>query len=90
MSKAFKCDNCLEIYEGFPAYKGERIELCPKCLRAIKTFRNSKSFNEQDVNPHTKYSYNSGLCYRDGSPYWGLDVKWCLHEIKHGRIPWQI
>lgn len=87
MAEAFKCDNCLELFEGTPAYKGDRIELCSKCLRAIKAFRNSKPFNKQDVNPYEKYSYKSGLCYQDGSPCWGLDVDWCLHEIKHGRIP---
>ena len=28
MAKAFKCDNCLELYEETPAYKGDRIEIC--------------------------------------------------------------
>lgn len=89
MAKAYKCDNCLDFYEGTPAYKEGRIELCSKCVRVIRAFQGSKPFSESDENPYDKYSYNSGLCYEDGSPCWGLDIKYCLYELKHGRNPYE-
>ena len=88
MGRAYKCDNCLKLYGGTPAYKGDRIELCSDCLRKIKSFKNNKFFNNVDVNPHNKYSYNSGLCYQDGTPCWGLDINWCFYELEHGRNPY--
>lgn len=43
-------------------------------------------------NPYPKYSYNSGICYADGSPCWGIDNKWLMFEIKQGnglsRLKW--
>lgn len=87
IAKAYKCDNCLELFEGTPAYKNDRLEICSKCLRAIKAFQTKKTFNEPDINPYDKYSYNSGLRYEDGAPCWGLDIAWSIHEIKHGRLP---
>lgn len=36
-------------------------------------------------NPYPKYSYNSGICYNDGSPCWGIDNKWLMFEIKQGN-----
>lgn len=52
MAKAYKCDNCLDLYEGTPAYKEGRIELCSKCVRAIKAFQGSKPFSESDENQY--------------------------------------
>ena len=40
-----------------------------------------------DKNPYPKYSYSSGLIMEDGSPVWGLDIKWSMFEIEHGRLP---
>ena len=39
----------------------------------------------EEVNPYPKYSFNSGICYDDGRPCYGIYTRWSMWEITHGR-----
>ena len=48
----------------------------------------ARKINKSDVNPYAKYSYNTGLIMNN-KPVWGIDSKYLMWEIKHGRgIPY--
>lgn len=75
--------------KGIPKNPHKAVR-CPVCDKSIPIWGNKVSKdNKHDDNPYNEYSYNSGLCYEDGSPCWGLDIKYCLYELKHGRNPYE-
>jgi len=46
MSKAFKCDGCLELFEGDPAMKiDENTEICHNCVRTAEIFKKVDPFH---------------------------------------------
>ena len=53
---------------------------CLKCKSRAKKAHRIK----RKKNPYPKYSYNSGLCKEDGTPVWGVDIKWLFWELEHG------
>ena len=78
--------------KGIPSL--QPVITCPVCQNYI--WINSPHFksedevveSEDDVNPHPKYSYDSGLIdTRTNKPTWGLDFKWVIWELKHGCNP---
>lgn len=45
MSKAYCCDNCMELYSGSPAMTDNNgNELCPNCVRIMEIFSHIDPF----------------------------------------------
>ena len=44
MSKAFKCDSCLELFEGEPELTYDNYEICDRCVRIAKLFNKVDPF----------------------------------------------
>ncbi len=48
MSKAFKCDGCLELYEGEPELTDDiGNDICEKCVRTAKLFSKVDPFDSR-------------------------------------------
>ena len=63
MSKAYKCDNCLEVFEGSTEYTSEdgMLDFCPSCIRAMRVLGRIEPFalslTRQDAGDMGRYDH---------------------------------
>lgn len=58
----------------------DQIVIWPK-----KHKRRLRPKKSNEINPYPKYSFHSGICYDDRRPCYGIDTRWSMWEITHGR-----
>lgn len=67
MSKAFKCDCCLELFEGVPEAVVENMyEICSNCVRVAKIFNKVDPFHSSF---HNKPNSDMNVFIKDNTVF---------------------